>query len=26
MDRPVASGAGCYCPGNGGQRVWGHAS
>jgi hypothetical protein len=26
MDRPVATGAGCYCPGNGGQRVWGKAN
>jgi hypothetical protein len=26
MDRPVASGAGCYCPGNNGQRVGGRAS
>jgi len=26
MDRPVASGGNCYCPGNGGQRVLGHAS
>jgi hypothetical protein len=26
MDRPVASGSNCYCPGNGGQRVWGRAS
>jgi hypothetical protein len=26
MDRPVASGAGCYCLGNGGQRVWGRAN
>nr|WP_294506105.1 hypothetical protein [uncultured Rhodopila sp.] len=26
MDRPVAPGAGCYCPGNGGQRVWGRAN
>ena len=25
MDRPVASGSGCYCLGNGGQRVWGRA-
>jgi hypothetical protein len=23
MDHPVAAGAGCYCPGNGGQRIWG---
>jgi hypothetical protein len=26
MDRPVASGAGCYCLGNGGQRVTGRAN
>jgi hypothetical protein len=26
MDRPVASGGSCYCPGNGGQRVWGRAN
>jgi hypothetical protein len=26
MDQPVASGAACYCPGNGGTRVWGHAN
>jgi len=26
MDRPVAPGAGCYCLGNGGQRVWGRAN
>jgi hypothetical protein len=26
MDRPVPSGYGCYCIGNGGQRVNGHAS
>jgi hypothetical protein len=26
MDRPVASGSGCYCPGNNGQRVGGRAS
>ncbi len=26
MDRPVPSGSGCYCLGNGGQRVNGHAS
>ncbi|MEA2775897.1 MAG: hypothetical protein QOF90_1303 [Acetobacteraceae bacterium] len=26
MDRPVATGGGCYCPGNGGQRIWGHAN
>jgi len=26
MDRPVPSGSGCYCIGNGGQRVNGHAS
>jgi hypothetical protein len=26
MDRPVATGAGCYCLGNGGQRVLGRAS
>jgi hypothetical protein len=26
MDRPVAPGASCYCPGNGGQRVWGRAN
>jgi hypothetical protein len=26
MERPVASGAGCYCPGNNGQRVPGRAS
>jgi hypothetical protein len=26
MDHPVASGASCYCAGNGGQRVWGRAN
>ena len=26
MDRPVSPGAGCYCPGNGGQKVWGQAN
>ena len=26
MDRPVPSGANCYCLGSGGTRVWGHAS
>jgi hypothetical protein len=26
MDRPVAPGASCYCPGNSGQRVWGRAN
>jgi hypothetical protein len=26
MDRPVAPGGSCYCPGNGGQRVWGRAN
>jgi hypothetical protein len=26
MDRPVAAGGGCYCLGNGGQRVWGKAN
>ena len=26
MERPVASGASCYCSGNGGQRVWGRAN
>jgi hypothetical protein len=26
MERPVASGAGCYCLGNGGQRVTGRAN
>jgi hypothetical protein len=26
MDRPATTGAGCYCPGNGGQKMWGHAS
>jgi hypothetical protein len=26
MDRPVATGSNCYCPGNGGQRVWGRAN
>jgi hypothetical protein len=26
MDRPVATGGSCYCPGNGGQRVWGRAN
>jgi hypothetical protein len=26
MDRPVVSGSACYCPGNGGARVWGHAN
>jgi hypothetical protein len=26
MDHPVAPGGSCYCPGNGGQRVWGRAN
>jgi hypothetical protein len=26
MDRPVAAGGSCYCPGNGGQKVWGRAN
>ena len=26
MDQPVASGAACYCLGNGGTHVWGHAN
>ena len=26
MDHPIPSGANCYCPGNGGDRIWGHAS
>jgi hypothetical protein len=26
MDRPVASGGSCYCPGNSGQKVWGRAN
>ncbi len=26
MDNPIAPGAGCYCSGNAGQRVWGRAS
>jgi hypothetical protein len=26
MDRPVATGASCYCPGNDGQRVGGRAN
>jgi hypothetical protein len=26
MERPVASGASCYCPGNNGERIWGKAS
>jgi hypothetical protein len=26
MDRPVATGGGCYCLGNGGQHVWGRAN
>ena len=26
MDRPVATGANCYCPGNNGQRVPGRAN
>lgn len=26
MERPTTSGASCYCPGGGGQRVWGRAS
>jgi hypothetical protein len=26
MDRPVPSGAACYCLGNGGARVWGRAN
>jgi hypothetical protein len=26
MDRPVASGASCYCLGNGAQKVWGKAN
>jgi hypothetical protein len=25
MDHPTAPGNACYCPGNGGERVWGHA-
>jgi hypothetical protein len=25
MDHPVASGSTCYCLGNGGAKVWGHA-
>jgi hypothetical protein len=26
MDRPVAVGGGCYCLGNGAQKVWGRAN
>jgi hypothetical protein len=26
MDQPMASGAACYCLGNGGTRVWGRAN
>jgi hypothetical protein len=26
MDRPIATGGSCYCPGNGGERVWGRAN
>jgi hypothetical protein len=26
MDRPTATGANCYCLGNGGARVWGKAN
>jgi hypothetical protein len=26
MDRPVASGAACYCLGSDGSRIWGHAN
>jgi hypothetical protein len=26
MDRPVEAGTGCYCLGNGGQKVWGRAN
>ena len=26
MDRPVAPGSSCYCPGNSGQRIWGRAN
>ena len=26
MDRPVPSGASCYCPDNSGQRAWGRAN
>jgi hypothetical protein len=26
MDRPVATGASCYCLGNGSQKVWGKAN
>ena len=26
MDRPIATGGNCYCPGNGGERVWGRAN
>ena len=26
MDRPTATGANCYCLGNGGTRVWGRAN
>jgi hypothetical protein len=26
MDHPIAAGGSCYCPGNGGQRVWGRAN
>ena len=26
MDRPIAPGGSCYCPGNGGQKVWGRAN
>jgi hypothetical protein len=26
LDQPVASGAACYCLGNGGAHMWGHAN
>jgi hypothetical protein len=26
MDRPIETGGGCYCLGNGGQKVWGRAN
>jgi hypothetical protein len=26
MDQPVASGSACYCLGNGGAHMWGHAN
>jgi hypothetical protein len=26
MDHPIATGAGCYCLGNGGERVWGRSN